>query len=254
MDSAASALFGVSAGDLLWLALIAVAAGLVRGFSGFGSALVYIPLAATMLEPIWVIVTLTVMDLVGPLPNLPAAIRSGRPREVALLGAVAGMFLLPGLWALDRLDDAAFRLIVATLCLGSVALMASGWRRRGGTPPALLMAGGAASGFLGGVSGLAGPPVILLYMSSASPVASIRANILMYLVLWDAILMAVLGMQGRLSVAPLALGAALIAPYLIANVIGARLFRPGRERLYRRAAYVVISAAALSALPVWSPQ
>ena len=240
---------GVDGPALLWLVAVAVAAGLVRGFAGFGTALVYVPLAGTVLPPLWVLVTLTVMDLVGPLPNVPRAWREGRPRRVAALGLAALAGLLPGLWLLDRISDAAFRWVVSAACLATVAAMVAGWRLARPPGRAALATTGAASGLLGGVSGLAGPPVILLHLAAPWPAAVVRANVLLYLVLWDALFGAVLWGTGRLEAAPVALGAALIVPYLLANVAGARLFAPGRERLYRGVALGLIAAAAVATVP-----
>lgn len=243
---------GLPAGDFFWLACVAVLAGLVRGFSGFGTALVYVPLASLVLPPLPVIVTLTVMDLIGPLPLVPRALRDGRPRQVAILAAGATVALPAGLWALDRLPGDGFRWLVVVLCLLTVALLASGWRWRGRMDAPHLLGIGALSGILGGLSGLSGPPVILAFMAQPLPAATIRATILLYLVLWDAAFGAVLLATGRLSAEPLLLGAALIPPYLTANVVGARAFRPGRERLYRIVAYAVIAGAAALAMPIWS--
>ncbi|MGB3405866.1 MAG: sulfite exporter TauE/SafE family protein [Jannaschia sp.] len=251
IDTVAAGL-GVTLPQFAGLLAVACLAGVVRGFSGFGTALIYVPLASTVLPPIWVLVTMTVMDIIGPLPNVPRALRDGRGKQVLGLAICAALALLPGLWTLDRMGNGMFRWVVAVLCLLTVALLASGWRWHGRMSPAIIAGSGAASGFLGGVSGLSGPPVILTYMSTTLPPAVIRANILLYLVLWDGILLAVLWAQGRLTVAPLILGAALILPYLCANVVGARLFRPEREKMYRTAAYVIIAGAALMALPIWS--
>ena len=242
----------MGAGDLIWVACVAIVAGLVRGFAGFGTALIYVPLASIVLPPVWVLVTMTVMDLIGPLPNVPRAWREGRPREVGVMALAAGAALIPGLWALDRLPGDGFRWIVASLCLLTVALMASGWRWHGRMSRPVIAGTGALSGFLGGVSGLSGPPVILIYMSSPLPAAVIRANVLLYLVAWDAVFGGVLAATGRIDVEPLLVGAGLILPYMAANVAGARLFRPSRERAYRAVAYAVIVGAALMALPIWS--
>lgn len=241
----------LSSSDLALLAGTAVIAGLVRGFSGFGTALIYVPLAGMVLPPIWVLVTLTVMDLIGPLPTVPRAWREGRPREVGLLALAALVGLLPGLWLLDRMSPDLFRWVVSVLCLFSVALMMSGWRWSGRMTPPVVGSIGAISGLLGGVSGLSGPPVILGYMAAPLPVAAIRANILLYLVAWDALFAAVLAIQGRLEPTALVLGAVLVPLYLGANTLGARLFDPDRERLYRLVAYGLIALAACAALPIW---
>ncbi|SDY82379.1 hypothetical protein SAMN05444004_103232 [Jannaschia faecimaris] len=244
--------FGLSAGDLCWLAGVAALAGLVRGFSGFGTALIYVPLASLSLPPLWVLVTLTVMDLIGPLPNIPRAFRDGRPRQVAVLAGTAALTLLPGLWLLDRMPAEVFRWLVAGLCLVTVILMASGWRWSGRMTPVVTVAAGGLSGFLGGVSGLAGPPVILIYMSAPLPAKVIRANLMMFLVAWDGIFGTVLFASGRLSLEPVLLGGTLVPLYLLANWLGARVFGAGNgnDRAYRVVAYVLIVGAALLALPI----
>lgn len=238
-------------GQLVWLAAVATIAGIVRGFSGFGTALIYVPLAGTVLPPLGVLISLTIMDMVGPLPNVPRAIRDGQPRKVLGIAAVAVVFLLPGLWLLDLMDDTLFRWLVSGLCLLTVLLMASGWRWSGNMSRPVMAGAGAVSGFLGGLSGLAGPPVTLVYMSAPFPAAVIRASILLYLVIWDVMFGAVLLVQGKLALDMVLLGAALIIPYLAANVVGARLFNPTKERAYRLTAYIIIACSAVMALPLW---
>ena len=49
----------------------------------------------------------------------------------------------------------------------------------------------------------------------------------------------------------LLLGVLLILPYMAGNLIGARFFRPEQEGIYRRVAYLLIAASALSGLPLW---
>ena len=243
----------LGAGPLAFVVAGAVLSGLVRGFAGFGTGLIYVPLASLALPPLWVLVTLTVMDLIGPLPAVPRALREGQPRHVAALLCAAAVTLLPGLLLLDRMDPAGFRWLVGGLCLLTVALMASGWRWSGRMTPAVTLAAGGAAGFLGGLAGLAGPPVVLTFMSSPLPPRVIRANLMVFLVAWDVLFGGVLWNTGRLLVEPVALGALLIAPYLAAVWIGGAIFRrsDGDERLYRRVAYALIAGSAVLALPVW---
>ena len=76
---------------LLWLVLAASVAGVVRGFSGFGTAMIFLPVAGQILSPFEALTVLMVMDLIGPLPNAPRAIRDGHPGDVARLGL--GLFI-----------------------------------------------------------------------------------------------------------------------------------------------------------------
>lgn len=234
-----------------WLIAAALLAGVVRGFSGFGTAMVYLPVAGQVLGPFEALTTLTLMDLVGPLPNVPRALREGRPADVARLGAGLVLALPLGLWTLGQVSPEVFRYAVSTISLLLLGLLAAGFRYRGRLSPPLVFGTGALGGFLGGVSGLSGPPVIMLYMASALPAAAVRANTLLYLLMGDVVLMGVMAASGVLVPAAVGLGILLILPYTLANMAGAAMFRPGGETLYRRAAYVIIAASALSGLPLW---
>ncbi|MCK4711397.1 MAG: hypothetical protein KAT26_00810 [Marinosulfonomonas sp.] len=104
---------------------------------------------------------------------------------------------------------------------------------------------------MAGSVGLPGPPVIMLYMASPHPAAVVRANVMVYLLLCDLMMIGVLHLNGYLVLTALALGAVLVLPYLAANVIGGWLFRPGYERVYRAIAYLVIALSAINGLPLF---
>src|SRR5437667_8432573 len=66
-----------------WLALaIAVLSGVVRGFSGFGSALIYMPLVAAVYDPRVAAVTLLLIDAAGAAPFAVRAFPNCTWREV----------------------------------------------------------------------------------------------------------------------------------------------------------------------------
>lgn len=236
---------------LVWIALTAFIAGVVRGFSGFGTAMIFIPVAAKFLEPIWVLIALVIMDILGPIPNLPRAWRDGRPRDVGVM-ALATLLALPlGIAILVAVPAEVFRYVVSVMAILVPVLLVAGVRYRGEMTRGLLAAVGAVAGVTGGAAGLPGPPVILLYASSTRPVAEIRGNIMIYLVAFDVILLGWLGLQGRLEMTPVALGLLLFAPIVAGNILGAAIFDPARERMYRGVAYAVIFVAALTSLPIW---
>lgn len=236
----------------LWRLLVAAAVGgLVRGFSGFGGALIYMPAAATVLTPVWALITLTLMDIAGPVPNLRGAWAAARRREVAILLVGAALALPLGLWLLSRLPQDPFRWGLSGLVFGLLALMAAGWRYRRALSDRLVAGIGALGGLLGGLTGVAGPPVILFYMAAGHPPAVMRANLILYFFAIDCTVLALMGGGGLLAVPPLAI-ALLTAPvYMLANVLGARAFRPERAGAYRWIAYGVIAASAVLGLPVW---
>ena len=108
-----------------------------------------------------------------------------------------------------------------------------------------------AGGFLAGSAGLPGPPIILLYMSSTLPAAAVRANNTLYLITVDVVMVVTLFLKGVLTLSASIIGGVMILPYLLGNWLGALLFRPGAEVLYRRIGYAIIALSALMGLPIW---
>src|SRR3974390_685017 len=73
---------------------IAVLAGLVRGFSGFGSALVYMPLISAVYSPQGAASTLLLIDSISSLPFTFKVMPQCNWREVTPV-SIAGALALP---------------------------------------------------------------------------------------------------------------------------------------------------------------
>ncbi|MEM9031574.1 MAG: TSUP family transporter [Pseudomonadota bacterium] len=242
---------GLSGPDILWLVSAALAAGLVRGFTGFGTGLVYLPVAAQILPPFQAIATIIAMDLIGPVPNLKGAWSRVNRQHLGRLLLGLALFFPIGLWALALAAPEIFRVLVAGVTLLMVVLLLSGVRYRRGLSPRAVFATGAAGGLLGGVAGLPGPPVILTYMAGPHRAETVRATTMLYLWGFDVLAVAVFLIAGLAPQGVLLLGFLLTVPNLAGNVLGGRLFRPGHERLYRGVALSILTASAVSALPIW---
>ncbi|WP_171207203.1 MULTISPECIES: sulfite exporter TauE/SafE family protein [unclassified Ruegeria] len=245
-------LFGQSPQGLAIIIVGALLGGIVRGFSGFGTALVFLPIASPFLGPFGAIIALVIMDVFGPLPNLRRAWADVNKPDLARLLLACGLILPVGLWLLGRTEPEVFRYVVSGLSLTMLVILIFGLRYRGTVTGPMVFGTGAAAGFLGGIAGLPGPAVILFYMSRPLPVAVIRATILLFLLGFDVLMLGYLTGMGELSWTTASLGLVLAIPNVVGNLLGGWVFRPEKEHLYRGAAYVVIAAAALSGLPIWS--
>ena len=112
--------------DGLPLLIVAVfLAGLVRGFAGFGTAMVFVPIAATVISPVWAIIIMITFDLFGPVALLPRAWRDGEPRDVGLLGIGAVIGLSIGIYFLTRMEPNSFRWLVSGLSMTMLVLLIS---------------------------------------------------------------------------------------------------------------------------------
>ena len=237
---------------LLYVVLAALTAGIVRGFSGFGTAMIFLPVAGKYFEPVTAIIILTIMDLCGPALLVPRALRDAyKPDLFRLIG---GMILtLPiALYFLLNMETELFRYIVSILALMLVIVLATGWRFEGQLNSGALIGLGGIAGVSGGIAGVPGPPVILFYMASTHPVKVIRANNLLFLFGFDIFALFFLSIASVLNLYAVVLGLILAIPMGLGNVIGAVLFNPGKEKLYRKIAFCIITLSALTGLPLLS--
>ncbi len=236
----------------LWFLVFGAAlAGMVRGFSGFGTAMVFVPIAAQVLPPIWVITAMLVMDLIGPIPAIPRALRDGLPSELIRLGAGALVGIPFGLALLLAMDPTSFRYVVSGVTALLLVLLISGVRYHGIVRKPMLYVIGGLSGLLSGSVGIGGPPVIMLYMMRPLPPSVIRANAFLFLVLIDILAISIFAFKGVLDATPLLIGLILTPIYFFAIWIGSLIFDPGRETVYRWVAYGIIAGSVLSGLPIW---
>lgn len=229
----------------------AAVAGLARGFSGFGAALIFIPLASATLGPRVAAPLLMLVDNLTALPLVPDAWRRADRGEVASLTAGALLGAPAGAWLLLHLDPLALRWAMCGLAVAMLALLASGWRYHGRPALPLSLAVGASSGLLSGAAQMGGPPVVAYWLGGAIPATRVRANIVLFFAA-SGLISAVTYLLGGLLTAEVLLLSALVAPvYGIGLWCGSRLFGRASEAGFRRACFLLIALAAVIGLPVW---
>jgi len=236
---------------LLWIAGTFLAAGLVRGFTGFGTALIVMPVAATFLTmPLAIAVVMFAGMFTWPL-IVPRAVREADRREVLMMAGAAILTAPVGVWLLTVIEREGLRWVVSVAAGLTLVALVTGWRYHGRVRGAGLAGVGGAAGILGGTTGLTGPPVILFYLASTRPAAIMRANTILFLALLDLGIIANMAVRGLIDWAVIPLTATLAVPYGLGITVGQGLFHPDLEKLYRRLAFVVIAAAILIGLPLF---
>ena len=99
----------VSINTAIAICAIALVSGTARGFSGFGSALIFMPMASSMVAPRLVAALLLIIDFVAALPLAPNAWKHADRKATAVMvfGALIGVPI--GTWFLSRLDPVTTR-------------------------------------------------------------------------------------------------------------------------------------------------
>jgi uncharacterized membrane protein YfcA len=237
-------------GTLLTLAGIAMLAGYSRGLTGFGAGMIFVPLASGSVGPINAIGMIWIIDTPTMIAVAPGALRRGDWKQTGYLLAGWAISTPGALLLLRWLDPLTVRWIISAMILCAVTLLVGGWTYRGKPTPRLAFATGIASGIAGGLTGLSGPPIVMLWLAAAAASAmNVRDNLNLFFVLTTAVYMVLFPLYGILTWAVVRLGLLLAIPYGAGVIAGTLTFRTLGDRNYRRAAYIVIGIAALLALP-----
>jgi hypothetical protein len=232
---------------------LAFAAGLVRGFAGFGAGLIFMPVASAMIGPAHAAVALLIADSLPTLQILFPALRQFRARQVAPVAAGYAAGAPFGVWMLAAADPVVMRWFMAALVGAFVMLIAGGFRWRAEPHPAIGLGVGATSGFFGGATQLSGPPVLAYWLGGPDSAATIRANAIVFFAVGTLLSGTGFWIAGLFTAPAIALGLAAILPYAAGIAIGARLFSGAQERDFRLVAYALIAFAGLVSLPVFDP-
>lgn len=248
-------LFAAIVADHRLVAALAISAlsGLVRGFSGFGSALIYMPLVAAVYEPRTAAVTLLLIDFVGATPFALRALGQCNWREVLPIWIAASIGIPFGTMALILVDPTILRWFMALLVLALLAILMSGWRYHGEPRLPLTLGVGLFSGFGGGAVQIAGPAVIIYWLGGQHHAAKVRANLLVYFLLTSVVLCVSYFVQGLFTPDLIGLSIVLALPFFLATAAGAYFFAGTSDLLYRRIAYLIIAVAAVISLPLLDP-
>jgi uncharacterized membrane protein YfcA len=234
--------------SFLVAALTAVVAGMVRGFAGFGAAMVMTPVFSALYGPEMGIVVCLLEEVVLALPLMARALPHVDWRRIALLLAAALVGAPLGNYVLTLVAPQPMRWAISAIVLTSVVLLASGWRYHGPPRAAATLTAGVISGFLNGLSGMAGPPIAFYYLAGKESVERVRANLTTYFVFVDLIAVAMFFSRDLVTWHAGVLSLCLVPAVVSGGVVGERLFPLASEGFYRRMALVLLVVVAIGSL------
>src|SRR5690348_4932891 len=171
---------GLGTSTALAICAIAFISGTARGFSGFGLALIFMPLASSLASPRLVAALLLVIDFIAATPLIPNAWKHADRKATAIIvvGALIGVPV--GTFLLTRLDPVTTRWIISGFVSALLVLLLSGWRYHGKDHVALSVGIGSLSGFCSGLAQTGGPPIVGYWLGRPVKPEIARANILLF--------------------------------------------------------------------------
>ncbi|MEZ5831362.1 MAG: sulfite exporter TauE/SafE family protein [Dongiaceae bacterium] len=239
--------------DLSWSALAGASlcvfvGAVIRGFTGFGFGIAATPLLVLLFPPAEIVPPILILQV---LAGIQIFLRTRGHVDWKLLlptvaGALAGIPL--GTLALDLLDSGTMRLAIGAVVLIAASFLSTGFRFEARPPRWLSGALGILAGIGSGAAGIPGPPVIVLFLSSPVSIAIGRASLSAFFLCVAFASSVASAWRGLLTLNSIVLGGLLMAPLLIGNHYGDKLFAKVQERTFRRIALLLLFAIGLSTI------
>lgn len=224
------------------------AAGFLRGFVGFGAALIAIPVLSIVYSPTIAVVIAFVSGLPTVLQMLPMAVRHAERPFVAPIAVAAFLAAPLGTYVLATADPELMRIAIAVVVLAMCGFLQAGWRlaRRPGL--ATLAAAGAVAGLIQGAAGVGGPPAVAMALSRPGAAATQRANVIAAVTALSLATALPLWSLGLFTREALVLSLIYVPIHFFAAILGARNFHIGGQRWYRAIAMATMVAVGLFTL------
>jgi uncharacterized membrane protein YfcA len=212
---------------------IALAAGVVRGITGFGGAMVMSPPLALLLGPRLTVPVVLLLESVVAAPMLVQTRAQVNWRMVGaiLLGACA--FVPVGVLALVALEPTVIRRAIAITVIVFALVLLRGWRYTGRPRLGTSLGLGAVSGGMLGMTSIGGPPVILYLLSGPDTIQTTRANLTLYVTVTSLVGIFMLWLHGVFDAAAWRTSLWLAPPYYLGLVGGVRVFPRVSETRFR---------------------
>ena len=231
-------------GYVAWGAGIALFAGVVRGFAGFGLSAFIVAGMSLLLSPQQIVPAAMMLEVLASLSLLRSVWRDVAWHWIGPLLAGYAVAVPLGVRCLAVLPEAPLRATVSALILAAALILQRGWHPQWRDTIALRLGTGVGAGFLSGLSSIGGMFAATILFTTTLPAAKLRATLVTLFFLSAAYGLAWARQQG-LATAGTALWAAwLIVPMLVGIAIGHRFFARAAEAQFRRTVLTVLAGIA----------
>ena len=163
---------------LLYAFVCVFLAGIVRGLSGFGFALLVIVSVSLVLPPATIVPAMIVLEVVAGIHLLPSIWKSIHWHTINVMVVAAVLCTPIGVYLLTNVPAEPMKFSVAVLVLFAAILLMTGVQMRRMPTTMETAVTGATAGVLNGALGLGGPPIIVFFLGSPLALEAGRASII----------------------------------------------------------------------------
>lgn len=233
------------------LLVASLLAGLVRGYTGFGSAMIFMPVAGAYLGPKTAIGVMWLVDFALQLGMVRSSWRHARWGEIGPLFAGYVVGLPIGMYILVTTDPTPIRWATSLSIATVLTLLLSIKRIEASPNLPVTVATGVTSGFISGVASLGGMVLSLFWLAGPSRNEAVRGSSVAFFIPASLLSGLLIWANGLFTAEVLRITAFTIGPYAIGIGLGSMLFGRADPRLFRPFAFGVIATAAVTSLPLF---
>lgn len=238
---------GYGSAAILAALVAAFGSAFVRGLTGFGMAILIVPVLALALSPVDAVLLTNFLSVFIGISEIRRLLRGAEKSAWTIIALVA-VTTPVGLYLLSITSPAIARVVIAFIALSAfVAILLP---RRGALEhhPATTGGVGILSGLMTGYAGMPGPPVVPYYVGRDIPRETAKASMLLIFTCASST-----GLISGVAIGvldwSLALLAVLLFPaVLLGNWLGNKASGSIEDRTWRICVGVVLGAAAIAAL------
>ncbi|MDC1410253.1 sulfite exporter TauE/SafE family protein [Amylibacter sp.] len=153
--------------------------GIIRGYTGFGSALLTVPALAILFGPVQAVAIEILIEIPVSIGLLPKAIKSFEKKTVLPILLTFVIFVPLGTFLLILIDPNIVKIVISLFVLFSVYLLSQQSQIKSLISTKANLIIGALSGFSQGLTGMAGPFFATALLARGDSSSITRANIVM---------------------------------------------------------------------------
>ena len=229
---------------VLYGVLVALFAGFVRGFAGFGLSAFIVAGMSLWLSPQIIVPAAMMLEVLASVSLLRSVWPHVSWHWIRPLIAGYAVSVPLGVWCLSILPEVPVRLAVSTIILCVATALLAGFRPRWGDGIGVRLGTGLVAGFMSGLASVGGMIAAMMLFTTSLPAVRLRATLIALFVLSSSYALLWAGQRGLVNRGTLIWAAWLVVPMLIGIATGGHGFARASESQFRRAMLGLLAAVA----------
>ena len=235
--------------NLIFLTVIVIIiGGVLRGFLGFGPALLTIPMLAYIYSPTEALVIHIIMEIPSTVFLLPTALKYSDKRAILPIFLAMVSFIPVGMYLVVILDPEIIRRTISIIVLVLVAMLSSGLDLKSFIGLKSMILSGMIGGFIQGIAGIGGAPIVTILLARNDSEDVSRGNILFLMGAIVVFSIISQSLYGLMSLELITIGFFASPVYITATYLGSKFYFSKGKNFFKKVALVFLSIIAITTL------